>query len=72
MARSHFEEMAKEMGAKLAQVDTYDFQALLFYQKLGYEVFGVLDNCPIEGNKRYYLSKSFYPKISDDVKSHQI
>ncbi len=47
---------AKEMGATLAHLDTFDFQALDFYLKHGYEVFGVLEDCP-KGHKRYYLQK---------------
>ncbi len=48
---------AKEMGSTLAHLDTFDFQALDFYLKHGYEIFGVLDDCP-KGHKRYYLKKS--------------
>jgi len=51
------EDEARAKGAHLAQVDTYDFQALEFYQKNGYELFGVLDDCPTVGHKRYYLKK---------------
>ncbi|MGE3319999.1 MAG: GNAT family N-acetyltransferase [Candidatus Berkiella sp.] len=47
---------AKAVGAKLAHLDTFDFQAKGFYEKQGYQVFGVLDDCP-EGHKRYYLKK---------------
>ncbi|MBA3813315.1 MAG: GNAT family N-acetyltransferase [Alphaproteobacteria bacterium] len=49
---------AKEIGATLAHLDTFNFQALDFYLKHGYEVFGVLEDCP-KGHKRYYLKKSF-------------
>jgi len=38
-------------------LDTFDFQAKDFYTKQGYEVFGILDNCP-EGHKRYYMKKN--------------
>ena len=51
------ETEAKAMGAKLAHTDTFDFQAKDFYLKHGFEIFGVLDDCP-EGHKRYYLKKS--------------
>lgn len=51
------ENAAKKLGSHLSMVDTFDFQALGFYQKIGYEVFGVLDDCPCLGNKRYYLKK---------------
>ncbi|HEY3138703.1 MAG TPA: GNAT family N-acetyltransferase, partial [Blastocatellia bacterium] len=36
--------------------DTYDFQALGFYQKRGYEVFGLLEGFPT-GYRRYFLQK---------------
>ena len=47
---------AKSMGAKLSHLDTFDWQARDFYLKRGYEVFGILEDCP-EGHKRYYLKK---------------
>ncbi|TAL59355.1 MAG: N-acetyltransferase [Legionella sp.] len=47
---------AKEMGARMAHLDTFDFQAKDFYLKHGYEIFGTLKDFP-EGQKRYYLSK---------------
>lgn len=50
------ESEAKVLGAKLAHTDTFDFQAREFYIKHGFEVFGILDDCP-EGHKRYYLKK---------------
>ena len=48
--------MNKDLGAALAHLDTFDFQARDFYLKNGYDVFGLLDDCP-EGHTRYYLSK---------------
>jgi GNAT superfamily N-acetyltransferase len=53
---SHVENEAKKLGATLAHLDTFDFQAKDFYLKHGYEVFGVLDDCP-KGHKRYYMKK---------------
>ena len=50
------ENKAREMGCKLSHLDTFDFQAKGLYEKLGYAVFGVLEDCP-EGHKRYYMSK---------------
>jgi GNAT superfamily N-acetyltransferase len=50
------EKIAKEYGANLVHLDTFDFQAKDFYLKHGYEVFGVLDDCP-KGHKRYYMKK---------------
>jgi hypothetical protein len=37
-------------------LDTFDFQAKDFYVKHGYEVFGVLEDCP-EGHVRYFMKK---------------
>ena len=37
-------------------LDTYSFQALPFYQKHGYEVFGVLEDRP-PGHSHYFLKK---------------
>ena len=50
------ENTAKEKNCKLSHLDTADFQARGFYEKLGYTVFGVLQDCP-EGHSRYYMSK---------------
>lgn len=47
---------AKERKITLGHLDTFDFQALDFYLKHGYEIFGILDDCP-KGHKRYYLKK---------------
>lgn len=51
------ESAAINLDSRLSIVDTFDFQALDFYLKLGYVVFGTLDDCPCIGNKRYYLKK---------------
>ncbi len=53
---SRVENEAKKLGATLAHLDTFDFQAKEFYLKHGYEIFGVLDDCP-KGHKRYYMKK---------------
>ena len=50
------EEAARSHGARLIHLDTFDFQARSFYESLGYEVFGVLEDCPA-GHKRYYIKK---------------
>jgi len=50
------EATAKEMNCKISHLYTYDFQAKGLYEKLGYTVFGVLEDCP-EGYTRYYMSK---------------
>jgi GNAT superfamily N-acetyltransferase len=51
------EAEAKAIGVSLSHLDTFDWQAKEFYLKHGYEVFGVLDDCP-KGHKRYYLKKN--------------
>lgn len=51
------EIIAKEKGCKLIHLDTFDFQAKDFYLKQGYEIFGILDECP-ENDKRYYMKKN--------------
>lgn len=53
---NHVENEAKALGATLAHLDTFDFQAKDFYLKHGYEIFGELNDCP-KNHKRYYLSK---------------
>ena len=50
------EQEAIARGCHSAYLDTFSFQALPFYQKQGYEVFGTLDNYPGE-HKRYFLRK---------------
>ena len=50
------EDIAKKAGCQISHLDTYDFQAKGLYEKLGYTVFGVLEDCP-EGHKHYYMSK---------------
>lgn len=51
------EDEAKKEGATLVHLDTFDFQTKDFYLKQGYEIFGVLDNCPT-GHQRFYLKKA--------------
>lgn len=57
---SRIEAAAVGRGAKAAHVDTYDFQALEFYEKLGYTEFGHLDDYPI-GHRRHFLTKRLDP-----------
>lgn len=47
---------ALKRGCRRAHLDTFDFQALGFYQDIGYELFGVLDDFPT-GHKRFFLQK---------------
>ena len=50
------EDIAREKGVTLIHLDTHEFQAPSFYEKLGYEVFGVLQDSPFE-YKRYFMKK---------------
>ena len=52
----YMEEEGRKMACKIVHLDTFDFQAKDFYLKRGYQIFGVLEDCP-EGHKRYYLQK---------------
>lgn len=54
----YVEEQAKSLGIRLIHLDAFDFQAKDFYLKHGYEIFGVLEDCP-KGHNRYYLKKLF-------------
>jgi GNAT superfamily N-acetyltransferase len=50
------EAEAIRRGCAAAHCDTFDFQALPFYRKLGYEVFGQLSDYP-QGHTRFFLRK---------------
>lgn len=51
------EKEAIQRGCKFAFVDTYSFQAMPFYKKCGYEVFGELPDYP-SGHTRIFLRKN--------------
>ena len=50
------EEKALAMGCYQAYLETFSFQNTDFYKKLGYEVFGILEDYPRNHNK-YFLRK---------------
>ncbi len=50
------EETAKERGCKYAFLDTFSFQAPVFYQKHGYQEVFTLEEYPLTG-ERYYFTK---------------
>ncbi len=52
------EQEAMDRGCRYAQVDTYSFQAMPFYQKNGYELKMTLDDYPCIGQQRHYLNKT--------------
>jgi GNAT superfamily N-acetyltransferase len=51
------EGVARDAGCVAAKLDTYEFQAKPFYEKRGYEVFGVLEGYPAN-TRTYYLRKT--------------
>jgi GNAT superfamily N-acetyltransferase len=53
---NRIEAEAMRLGCRHAHLDTFSFEAKPFYERLGYEVFGVLENYP-EGHCKYFLKK---------------
>jgi ribosomal protein S18 acetylase RimI-like enzyme len=51
------ESQAVARGCSQIHLTTYDFQALGFYQKLGYEIVGTLENFPTPYT-HYFLKKN--------------
>ena len=54
------EAIARRERCTLIHLDTFDFQAKDFYLRHGFELFGVLEDCP-PGHCRYYLKKNLAP-----------
>jgi GNAT superfamily N-acetyltransferase len=48
------EQAAAARGCHTAMLDTYEFQAPEFYQKLGYEVYGVIDDPQVRCRKFFF------------------
>jgi len=53
------EEEAMRRGCSGAWLDTFSFQARGFYEKLGYAVFGSIEDYP-PGHSRFFLKKTFF------------
>ena len=51
------EKEALARGCHSAWLDTFEFQARAFYEKIGYECFGELNNYPF-GFSRYFMKKA--------------
>lgn len=65
------EATAARQGRTHVHVDTFDFQALAFYRKLGYEVFGELGPYG-DGHIRYFLKKELrHPAIPGESDRQQ-
>jgi len=54
------EELARSRGCTDVSLDTFEYQARPFYEKLGYELFGTLDGYP-PGYRQFYLRKRLRP-----------
>lgn len=50
------EEEARRRGCYAAHLNTFSFEARPFYEKLGYQLFGTLNDFP-RGHTRYFLTK---------------
>jgi GNAT superfamily N-acetyltransferase len=57
------EAYSVERGCTDAFLDTFSFQARPFYEKLGYRVFGTLENHPI-GHQHYFMTKKLDSEAS--------
>ncbi len=62
------ESAAQNQGCILSHLDTFDFQAKDFYLNQGYEIFGILDDCP-QDHQRFFLKKilKMLPKLKIDL-----
>ena len=56
------EQEAYQRGCRYARLATSNFQAPAFYQKIGYTLYGTLENCP-PGEKVFYFWKKLGPVI---------
>lgn len=59
------EAFALQRGFRHARVETTSFQAGPFYERLGYEVFGELEDFP-PGHRSYYMKAKLDPDASGD------
>ena len=51
------EDLARARACTLVYLETFSFQAPLFYARLGYETIAVLQDCP-PGHQKHFLKKS--------------
>ena len=64
------ERYAKEKGCLLATLGTFDFQARGLYEKHGYTVYAVGEDCP-KGHLHYSLFKRLDENLPDYIPSHK-
>src|SRR5208337_111910 len=62
---------AVERGCTNAFLDTFSFQARPFYEKLGYRVFGTLENHPV-GHQHYFMSKQLNSANFCSAQNHKL
>ena len=51
------EHTAREKGCRFMTLGTFDFQAKPLYEKRGFTVCGIIENCPTEGHTHYDMIK---------------
>jgi GNAT superfamily N-acetyltransferase len=64
------EEEAINRGCTGAWLDTFSFQALGFYERLGYTMFGCIEDYP-PGHSRFFLKKVFEGRDCANSRSGQ-
>ena len=63
------EQEAMARGCHYARLATSDFQAPGFYEKMGYTLYGKLDNCP-PGITNYYFNKTLVKQAPPQFPPH--
>jgi GNAT superfamily N-acetyltransferase len=63
------EAFAREKGCVGSYLDTHGFQARPFYEKLGYTVVGIIEDCLV-GDAKYVLMKRFDRSTTRKPKAH--
>ena len=58
------ERIAAARGCTRARLDTFDFQARRFYERLGYSVYAHLDDFPV-GHVQFHMQKSLHRPAND-------
>ena len=51
------EEIARERGCRYAFTDTMDYQAPIFWEKVGFSVAGEIDDWDSHGHRKFYFTK---------------
>ncbi|MGI5309546.1 GNAT family N-acetyltransferase [Rheinheimera sp. WS51] len=51
------EQLAKQRGCRYVLLDTLNFQAKPFYQRLGYQIIWTQADYPFDGGAKYFMQK---------------